>query len=125
VRGCAGEAVVMRRANAVSGMESTRPTAARDNTDLRPDARRRVIVERVQPEIDGGRFPIKRTPGESVRVTADLFADGHDLLAGVLRYRHVPAGPPSASALRAPADKSAAPALRTPGDRRPGSASAS
>ena len=47
----------------------------------------RVIVEHVRPEIDGGRFPIKRTPGEPVVVTADVFADGHDLLAGVLKYR--------------------------------------
>ena len=47
----------------------------------------RVIVEHVRPEIDGGRFPIKRTPGEPVVVTADIFADGHDLLAGVLKYR--------------------------------------
>jgi len=47
----------------------------------------RVVVERVRPEIDGGRFPIKRTPGEVVIVTADAFADGHDLLAGVLKYR--------------------------------------
>ncbi len=48
---------------------------------------RRVIVERMQPEIDAGRFPIKRTLGESVSVTVDVFADGHDLLAGVLKYR--------------------------------------
>jgi starch synthase (maltosyl-transferring) len=59
------------------------PAAAPD------DRRRRVIVERVQPEIDMGRFPIRRTPGESVAVTADLFADGHDLIAGVVRYRYV------------------------------------
>ena len=59
----------------------------------RADARR-LIVERLQPEIDGGRFPIKRTVGESVSVTVDLFADGHDLIAGVLKYRHVQAGPP-------------------------------
>jgi starch synthase (maltosyl-transferring) len=51
--------------------------------------RRRVIVERLQPDIDAGRFPIKRTVGERVLVRADLFADGHDLLAGVLRYRQV------------------------------------
>ena len=56
-----------------------------------PETRRpqpgRVVVERVQPEIDGGRFPIKRAVGESVMVVADAFADGHDLLAGVLKYR--------------------------------------
>jgi starch synthase (maltosyl-transferring) len=45
------------------------------------------VVERLRPEIDGGRFPIKRSVGESVSVTVDLFADGHDLVAGVLRYR--------------------------------------
>ena len=47
----------------------------------------RVMVERVQPEIDGGRFPIKRIVGEPVVVVADAFADGHDLLGGVLKYR--------------------------------------
>jgi len=55
-------------------------------------ARRRVIIERVWPEIDGGRFPIKRTIGEQVTVSADVFADGHDALAGVVKYRRVPAG---------------------------------
>ena len=53
--------------------------AEADRPPAPADALRRVIVERVQPEIDGGRFPIKRTPGESVNVTADIFADGHDL----------------------------------------------
>src|SRR4026209_861060 len=52
--------------------------------------RRRVVIERVWPEIDGGRFPIKRTVGEQITVSADVFADGHDVLAGVLKYRHLP-----------------------------------
>jgi starch synthase (maltosyl-transferring) len=45
--------------------------------------------------------PIKRTVGESVSVTADVFADGHDLVAGVLKYRltgprgHQPAAEPA------------------------------
>jgi starch synthase (maltosyl-transferring) len=47
----------------------------------------RVIIEGVEPEIDRGRFPIKRTVGEEVVVGADIFADGHEVLAGVLRYR--------------------------------------
>jgi starch synthase (maltosyl-transferring) len=50
----------------------------------------RVIVEHIRPAIDGGQFPIKRTVGEPVRVTADIFADGHDVVAAVLRDR--PAG---------------------------------
>jgi starch synthase (maltosyl-transferring) len=89
--------------------------------------RRRVVIERLQPSVDGGRFPIKRTLGETVVVTGDLFADGHDLIAGVLKYRHVPAGPPAAApALRVSAGPPAAePALRTGSAdpvRRPGPA---
>ncbi len=50
-------------------------------------SRRRVAIEGVHPEINGGRFPIKRTVGERVVVEADVFADGHDVLAGVVLYR--------------------------------------
>ena len=35
----------------------------------------RVIVEGVEPEIDGGQFPSKRTVGEEVIVGADVYAD--------------------------------------------------
>jgi starch synthase (maltosyl-transferring) len=74
-------------------MEGTRTTTVTTiDTRTAASSRRRVIVERPRPEIDAGRFPIKRTIGERVTVTVDLFADGHDLLAGVLKYRHVPAG---------------------------------
>lgn len=51
------------------------------------EGRRRVVIENVRPEIDGARFPIKRVVGESVVVEADVFGDGHDAVACVLRYR--------------------------------------
>ncbi len=51
------------------------------------DGRRRVIIEGVSPEIDCGRFPIKRIPGEPVLVEANIFADGHDVLAATLLYK--------------------------------------
>jgi starch synthase (maltosyl-transferring) len=51
------------------------------------DDRKRVIIEGVTPEIDGGRYPIKRTVGQKVEVGADIFADSHDDLAAVLLYR--------------------------------------
>jgi starch synthase (maltosyl-transferring) len=51
------------------------------------EGRRRVQIEGVSPEIDGGRFPIKRTVGEGVRVEVDMFSDGHDAIAGVILYR--------------------------------------
>ncbi len=47
----------------------------------------RVVIENVTPEIQGGRFPIKRTIGEHVEVTADTYADGHDILHAVLLHR--------------------------------------
>ena len=64
-------------------------TAAR-RVPAPPDARtalRRVVIENVKPQVDGGRFPIKRTPGEQVTVEADVFTDGHDQIACLLRYR--------------------------------------
>jgi starch synthase (maltosyl-transferring) len=63
--------------------------AARDDATLPDRLARRVIVEHVKPEIDAGRFAIKRTPGERVHVTAAIYADGHDVLAASLWYRHV------------------------------------
>lgn len=61
-----------------------------------PLDRRQVVIECVEPQIDCGRFPIKRTPGEPVVVQADIFADGHRVLAGVVRYRRVTPGKASA-----------------------------
>lgn len=51
------------------------------------DGRQRAVVQRVTPEVDGGRFPIKRTIGEAVIVEADAFADGHDQVRCSLRFR--------------------------------------
>jgi starch synthase (maltosyl-transferring) len=56
---------------------------------LDPHLRRRVVVERVRPEVDGGRFPIKRVTGEVVVVRADVFADGHDRVAAAVKHRRV------------------------------------
>jgi hypothetical protein len=63
----------------------TRASAASGGLD--PQMLRRVIVENVQPQVDCGRFPVKRVIGESVVVTADVHADGHDMVAAALRYR--------------------------------------
>ena len=51
------------------------------------EGRNRVVIEHVQPEIDDGRFPIKRVIGEYVVVEADIIADGHDAISCVLRFR--------------------------------------
>jgi starch synthase (maltosyl-transferring) len=52
------------------------------------DGRKRVVIEGVDPEIDAGRYPIKRVVGDLVQVEADVFADGHDHVACRLLYRH-------------------------------------
>ncbi len=46
-----------------------------------------IIIEHVEPELDGGRYPVKRIVGERLEVTADIFKEGHDIIAGILRYQ--------------------------------------
>lgn len=52
------------------------------------EGRRRVIIEDVQPQIDYGRYPAKRIIGDTVKVTAAIFGDGHDHIGGRLLFRH-------------------------------------
>jgi starch synthase (maltosyl-transferring) len=52
------------------------------------NGRSRVVVEGVTPQIDGGRFAVKRVVGDLVRVEANVFGDGHDLVRARLLYRH-------------------------------------
>jgi starch synthase (maltosyl-transferring) len=55
---------------------------------VRQEGRSRVVIERVEPQVDYGRFPVKRVLGDQVTVQADVFADGHDAVAAALLYRH-------------------------------------
>jgi len=48
-----------------------------------------VAIDNVQPLIDCGRSPIKRIVGEDLVVEADIFKDGHDVVAAVLKWRVV------------------------------------
>ncbi len=50
-------------------------------------SRRSIVIERIAPEIDGGRYAVKRVVGDQLLVTADIFADGHDLLNANLLLR--------------------------------------
>ena len=60
----------------------------KESPELPEEGRRRVVIEAVTPQVDGGRFDAKRVVGEAVIVEADVFADGHDRLACALLYRH-------------------------------------
>jgi starch synthase (maltosyl-transferring) len=48
-----------------------------------------AVIENLQPLVDGGRYPVKRVVGEDLVVEADVFKDGHDVVAAVLRWRPV------------------------------------
>lgn len=65
---------------------SEAPLPAR--VSLPHEGRRRVAIENISPVVDGGRFAVKRVLGERLRVELDAFADGHDRIGAVLRYRH-------------------------------------
>ncbi len=52
----------------------------------------RIQIQRVRPQVDCGRYPVKRTVGDSVEVAARVFRDGHELLGAAVRYK-----PPGAS----------------------------
>jgi starch synthase (maltosyl-transferring) len=54
---------------------------------LERQGRNRAIIEAVTPEVDCGRYPIKRTVGEPVLVEADVFTDGHDAVSADLLFR--------------------------------------
>jgi starch synthase (maltosyl-transferring) len=50
---------------------------------------RAVWIANVWPELDGGRFPVKRVVGETFEVGADILREGHEALAAVLKFRTV------------------------------------
>ncbi|MGE3106791.1 MAG: alpha-1,4-glucan--maltose-1-phosphate maltosyltransferase [Phycisphaerales bacterium] len=77
----------------------------------RIDGRVRAVIEDVRPRVDGGEAPgasggaatafaVKRVVGETVRVEADVFADGHDQLGVVIQFQRS-GGAPSETAMRA------------------------
>src|SRR5881227_1506926 len=48
-----------------------------------------VVIDNLQPLLDCGRSAIKRIVGEDLVVEADIFKDGHDVVAAVLKWRGV------------------------------------
>jgi starch synthase (maltosyl-transferring) len=81
----------------ISAIDELRRAGTADATEPTPeveasgagDGRARVIVENVTPCVGGGRFAVKRTAGEAVRVEADAFVDGHDRISVAVRHRVV------------------------------------
>jgi starch synthase (maltosyl-transferring) len=53
----------------------------------RTEAPARTRINRPAPSLDGGRYSPKRCVGDTVRVSADIFRDGHEILRAVVRYK--------------------------------------
>jgi starch synthase (maltosyl-transferring) len=53
----------------------------------------RFLIEGIYPSVDGGRFAVKRTAGEAVEIWADIFREGHDVIAASLLWRSAGAEP--------------------------------
>ena len=70
-----------------TALQEKETTSRSPESSLPLEGRRRVIIESLNPEVDAGRFPAKRTLGDIVRVEADIFTDGHDSISAVLRFR--------------------------------------
>jgi starch synthase (maltosyl-transferring) len=72
---------------------TSRSFPSKDNHDpgggMHPDwsPRARTLIDDVYPEIDGGRYPVKRVVGDTLAVWADIIRDGHDVLSAVILYR--------------------------------------
>jgi len=66
---------------------SERPRTPRAKVPLPAERPSRVVIESAQPVIDCGRHRAKRCVGDRVEVSADIFADGHDVLRALVRYR--------------------------------------
>ncbi len=54
-----------------------------------PETLNTLIIEHVEPELDSGRYAIKREVGDRLHVMADIFKEGHDTIGAVLRFKTV------------------------------------
>ncbi len=55
--------------------------------DLNLERLTTIVIENIDPLIDGGRYPIKRVVGQGLKISADIFKDGHDKIAASLKWR--------------------------------------
>ena len=49
--------------------------------------RERIVIENVEPQLQGGDFFIKRVVGELIHVTADVLGDGHDVIDAEICFK--------------------------------------
>lgn len=54
---------------------------------MKLEGHKRASIRNLHPQIDCGKYPIKRVIDEDVKVEADIFGDGHDKVDASLLYR--------------------------------------
>lgn len=79
--------VQSRRAEPIASNQTGLPSQEALPLGSSSQAPTRVVITQIEPRVEGGCFPVKRIAGDRITVTADIFADGHDALAAILRYR--------------------------------------
>ncbi len=67
-------------------MSNTESSAPRRSRPPSAAELARVVIERVSPELDGGRYAVKRIVGDTVAISVDILKDGHDVVAACIRY---------------------------------------
>ena len=70
---------------------STLPSPTGSDATTMPETWSRVVITSVEPNIDGGAWPVKRAVGETLSVTAGIIADGHESISAELQV-HPPDG---------------------------------
>jgi len=64
-----------------------RPIRCANIPDAQHAAATRIAIEAISPTVSDGNLAVKRLIGEPVTVSADIIADGHEVIAGELLWR--------------------------------------
>src|SRR5262245_38429553 len=70
-----------------TGQETVLERATGTDAGVRAGHRPSIAIEHIRPDVDCGRYAVKRVLGDDVVVEADVFAHGHDELAVELQHR--------------------------------------
>ena len=65
----------------------TKPPQSEASGASRASSTARIVIERLYPDLEGGRYPVKRVLGERFEVWCDIYRDGHEVLRANLLYR--------------------------------------
>ena len=52
------------------------------------NGQQRVFIENIQPQVNCGDFPVKRVIGDTIKISADIYCDSHDVLSAEVLYKH-------------------------------------